>query len=112
MVFPVGMATATMDRSRRAPVTERRGNPMSLPGGHPLSTRVVVVDDIADLRWLLRAALNTDGRFDVVGEASDGQEAVSVVKLTQPDVVVLDLRMPKMDGLEALAQIVTVAPQT
>jgi DNA-binding NarL/FixJ family response regulator len=72
----------------------------------------VVVDDVEDLRWLLRAALNTDGRFDVVGEASDGAEAVAVVRLTHPDVVLLDLCMPKMDGLEAAAEINTVSPET
>jgi DNA-binding NarL/FixJ family response regulator len=77
-----------------------------------VGTRVVVVDDIADLRWLLRAALNADGRFEVVGEACDGEEAVAVVNLTRPDVVVLDLRMPEMDGLEAAAQIVEVSPET
>ena len=77
-----------------------------------MSTRVVVADDIADFRWLLRAALNADGRFDVVGEAADGREAVDIVDLTHPDVVVLDLRMPVMDGLEAVAQIVEVSPET
>jgi DNA-binding NarL/FixJ family response regulator len=77
-----------------------------------VNTRVVVVDDVADIRWLLRAALNADGRFDVVGEASDGREGVDVVKLTRPHVAVIDLRMPRMDGLEAAAEIAQVSPET
>jgi len=77
-----------------------------------VNTRVVVVDDVADIRWLLRAALNADGRFEIVGEAGDGREGVDIVKLTRPDVAVIDLRMPKMDGLEAAAEIAEVAPET
>ena len=77
-----------------------------------MNTRVVVVDDVADIRWLLRAALNADGRFDVVGEAGDGRQGVDVVKLTRPQVAVIDLRMPRMDGLEAAAEIAQVSPET
>jgi DNA-binding NarL/FixJ family response regulator len=77
-----------------------------------VNTRVVVVDDVADIRWLLRAALDADGRFEVVGEAGDGREGVDVVKLTRPHVAVIDLRMPRMDGLEAAAEIAQVSPET
>ena len=77
-----------------------------------MNTRVVVVDDVADIRWLLRAALNADGRFDVVGEAGDGRQGVDVVKLTRPQVAVIDLRMPRMDGLEAAAEIAHLSPET
>ena len=77
-----------------------------------VNTRVVVVDDVADFRWLVRATLNSDGRFDVVGEAGDGREGVDVVKLTRPDVAVLDLRMPRMGGLEAAVEIAQVSPET
>jgi hypothetical protein len=52
-----------------------------------VKTKVVVVDNVADLRWLLRLNLDGDGRFEVVGEAADGREAVDVVRRTQPDVV-------------------------
>jgi DNA-binding NarL/FixJ family response regulator len=94
-----------------APVAARRGTP-TLPGPVVVNTRVVVVDDVADIRWLLRAALNADGRFEVVGEAGDGRECVDVVKLTRPDVAVIDLRMPRMDGLEAATEIAQVSPET
>ena len=77
-----------------------------------MNTRVVVADDVADVRWLVRAVLSADDRFEVVGEASDGREAVVVVGLTHPDVVVLDLRMPRMDGLEAATEIAHVSPDT
>jgi DNA-binding NarL/FixJ family response regulator len=77
-----------------------------------VNTRVVVVDDVADIRWLLRAALDADGRFEVVGEAGDGREGVDVVKLTRPNVAVIDLRMPRMDGLDAATEIAEVSPET
>jgi DNA-binding NarL/FixJ family response regulator len=73
---------------------------------------VVVADDVEDLRWLVRAVLNADDRFDVVGEARDGREAVDVVQRTRADVVILDLRMPEMDGLEAAAAISEASPET
>jgi DNA-binding NarL/FixJ family response regulator len=57
------------------------------------------------IRALLKDLLEMDGRFAVVGEASDGVEAVSVVEREQPDAVVLDLSMPVMGGLEALPLI-------
>lgn len=72
--------------------------------------RVVVVDDAEDIRHLLRVTLNHDGRFDVVGEAADGLEAITVVSTTQPDLVILDRQMPRLGGLEALPEIRAVAP--
>lgn len=73
--------------------------------------RVVIVDDTADLRELLRHALIRGG-MSVVGEAGDGLAGIEVVRTTQPDVVLLDLSMPVMDGLEALPQIRSLAPDT
>jgi signal transduction histidine kinase len=72
--------------------------------------RVVVVDDTADLRDLLRLAL-TRGGFDVVGEAGDGREGIEVVARHRPDVVLLDLAMPVMDGIEALPRIRARCPE-
>ena len=67
--------------------------------------RAVVVDDVEDVRVLLRAALVADGRFEVVGEAADAHEAVEVVGAVLPDLVLLDLAMPGGDGLAALPAI-------
>lgn len=65
--------------------------------------RFVMVDDHGDLRDLMRQLL--EPVMDCVGEASDGAEAIKVVRETKPDLVILDLSMPDMDGLEALREI-------
>ena len=72
--------------------------------------RVVLVDDAVDLRALVVRLLERDGRFEVVGEAGDGQEAIATVAETEPDAVVLDLAMPVMDGLQALPRIRQAVP--
>jgi two-component system, chemotaxis family, chemotaxis protein CheY len=71
---------------------------------------VVVCDDVPELRMLARAALEEGGEMQVVGEAADGREAIEVIERLQPDVVVLDLSMPELDGLEAIPLIHQVAP--
>jgi len=72
--------------------------------------RVLLVDDVADLRFLLRVVLETDGAFQVVGEAGDGVAAVELASRLAPDVIVLDLSMPTMDGLEALPKLRETVP--
>jgi DNA-binding NarL/FixJ family response regulator len=67
--------------------------------------RVVLADDQALVRSGLRALLANSDDLHVVGEAADGREAVAVVTRTQPDVVLMDLRMPGMDGIAATRQI-------
>src|SRR5690348_457119 len=64
--------------------------------------RVVIVDDSDDLRFLLRATLEARPAFEVVGEAADGATAVEQAAALQPDVVLLDLSMPVMDGMAVL----------
>lgn len=71
--------------------------------------RVLVVDDTPTLRMLTRLALSGTG-FEVIGEASDGQEGIEQAILLQPDLVLLDLAMPVMDGLEALPLLRQVLP--
>ena len=72
--------------------------------------RVVIADDTNDVRALLQYTLELDGRFEVVGQAADGAEAVAEAEAEQPDVIVLDLAMPVMDGLEAIPLLRRVAP--
>lgn len=75
--------------------------------------RTVVVDDHADARELIGLALTRSGHFEVVGEATDGAEAVTVAADCRPDLVLLDLNMPGTDGLTALPQVQAVcAPHT
>lgn len=73
---------------------------------------VVVCDDVPELRQLARAVLEENGEMEVVGEAGDGREAIEVIERLQPDVVVLDLSMPELDGLEAIPLIHQVAPKS
>ncbi len=72
--------------------------------------RVLLVDDVADIRLSVRLILEAYGPFEIVGEAADGRAGVELAGELQPDVVLLDLSMPKMDGLEALPEILQAAP--
>lgn len=68
--------------------------------------RIIIVDDHAVVRTGLKVQLGKERDFDVVGEASDGQEAIALTARLKPDVVLMDLSMPKMDGLEATKRII------
>ena len=77
-----------------------------------MTIRVVLADDSEEIRNMLRMALEMDGRFEVVGEAANGDEAVVAVKDHQPDAIFLDLMMPEVGGLEAIPRIRTECPDT
>ena len=67
------------------------------------SVRVLVVDDSALMRKLLPQIIESDGHIQVVGTAMDGEFALKKIEELRPDVITLDLEMPRMDGLETLA---------
>ena len=68
----------------------------------PRRERVLVVDDAANLRELLTVLLDVEDDFEVVGTAADGVQALEKAESLNPDIVLLDLAMPVMDGLQAL----------
>jgi len=67
--------------------------------------KILIADDHLIIRQGLRLILETENDFELVGEASDGAEAVSLCKKLKPDVVLMDLRMPNMDGLTAIEKL-------
>ena len=73
--------------------------------------RVVLVDDHRIVRQGLRSILDPDPRFEVVGEAANGAEALCVVAEQQPDIVLLDLQLPSMGGVELCHRIVEASPE-
>lgn len=72
--------------------------------------RIVIADDAAFMRTVLRETLLREG-FDVVAEAVDGQQAVSLYMRHRPDLIILDITMPNLDGRQALSQILAAEPQ-
>lgn len=69
-------------------------------------TRIVLADDQALVRAGFRSLIDAESDMEVVGEAADGAEAVTVVASTHPDVVLMDIRMPGVDGLQATTRII------
>jgi DNA-binding NarL/FixJ family response regulator len=78
---------------------------MTVLGSHVCVRRLLIADDRARTRRALRAVLATQPGFQLIGEAADGEEAVAEVERLRPDVVILDIRMPRLDGIAATARI-------
>ncbi len=73
--------------------------------------QVLIVDDSPTLRLLTRMILESDSNLQVVGEARNGQEAVALCHKLQPSIITMDIRMPKMDGFQAIRQIMAETPR-
>jgi len=77
-----------------------------------VTTRIVIADDQALVRSGFRLILENRPDFEVVAEAEDGRQTIELVRRHEPDVVLLDIRMPNLDGIEATRQIVASGSQT
>jgi two-component system response regulator NreC len=73
--------------------------------------QVLIVEDHTILREGLRSLLSTHPDFEIIGEAMDGREAVRIVEKLQPDIVLMDLSMPRLDGIDAMREIKTHNPK-
>ena len=76
-----------------------------------MSARVLIVDDALFMRSMLRDILAGTQRYEVVGEAGDGREAIEKYETLHPDIVTMDIVMPEMDGIEAIRQILRKDPR-
>jgi DNA-binding NarL/FixJ family response regulator len=74
--------------------------------------RVMIVDDVKQVREDLRTLLSLSDRIEIVGEAQNGIEAVENVQLLHPDIVLMDLEMPVLDGYETTSRIKSIQPAT
>ena len=74
--------------------------------------KVLLVDDSAVIRGLMSKALSVDSAIEIVGTASNGSMAINLVGSLHPDVIILDIEMPIMDGLEALPEILKISPDS
>jgi DNA-binding NarL/FixJ family response regulator len=77
-----------------------------------ITARILLVDDHEIVRKGLKSVLEARKDWEIVGEATTGREAVEMVEELKPDVVVMDISMPELNGLEAVRQIVKIAPRT
>lgn len=77
-----------------------------------MSIRITITDDHAIVREGLAALLSTRTDMEIVGEASTGRQTLDLVQRTQPDVAIIDLALPDIDGFEVVEQLRTLAPQT
>src|SRR5205809_7193043 len=73
--------------------------------------RVLVVDDSSFMRKVLEGIFNADEQLQVVGNATDGRDAVALAESLKPDVITMDINMPHVDGLQATAEIMTTNPR-
>lgn len=77
-----------------------------------MSVSVLIVDDHPLFRKGLRAIINSNSNYNITGEATNGAEAIELVKELEPDVIVMDITMPTINGIEATKEILTIFPDT
>ena len=77
-----------------------------------MGTTILIVDDHAPVRTLVRAIVAREPDLQVVGEAGDGAEAIRLTHALRPDIIVLDVAMPRVNGLDALRRIKAAHPET
>jgi DNA-binding NarL/FixJ family response regulator len=76
-----------------------------------MPTEIVVVDDQELARLGLRMAINSQSDLKVIGEAADGAQAITAARVLRPDVILMDIRMPDVDGLQAAREIIREEPR-
>lgn len=107
------MTTQNFDGGNQGALGER-GTGLGYRGAAVMAElfRVLLADDVADLRYLIKMAFDRTESFEVVAEAEDGIEAVEMAARHKPDLVILDVSMPRQDGLESLPKILEASPKT
>ena len=89
-----------------------RASTIVMTPGTARTIKLLVVDDVPSVRRGLRMRLSLECDLQVVGEAASGEEALAVVRALQPDVILMDIEMPGIDGLVATSAMRSVAPQS
>jgi PAS domain S-box-containing protein len=110
-VEPAEPVEAERPELEREPVPAMAEPPRPNRSGRRRITRVLLADDHHMVREGLRSLIESEPRLRVVGEASNGEEAVQQARLLQPDVVVMDINMPKLNGIEATRRIKEESPE-
>jgi two-component system chemotaxis response regulator CheY len=76
-----------------------------------MAVKVLIVDDALFMRAMIRDILENSGRYEVAGEAANGEEAVTRFRELKPDITTMDIVMPQMDGIEACREILRTSPK-
>src|SRR5215475_4777938 len=100
------------DRLKESRLDEQRRGTAVMNNVVRDARRVVLCDDHEIVRDAIKARMVNSNTVDIVGEASNGRDVVNVVKELEPDVLIIDVEMPKRDGIEATKEVLKVRPRT